>query len=156
MNTLLKVATLSALALMVAAPVVAQNRITGIEALNDDPYPELVIDEDGVRETIVETVSSSHHFAWVSENNGIVEGSLMALCNPMLCYKRKDVIITKWRCKNGEGMKLFAEFMRWVMARPIIRQVQYFSERGHDDRIMSIIKRRYGFRTDIRMGYFLK
>lgn len=36
MNTLLKVATISALALMVAAPVVAQNRITGIEALNDD------------------------------------------------------------------------------------------------------------------------
>jgi len=36
MNTLLKLATVSALALMVASPVVAQNRITGIETLNDD------------------------------------------------------------------------------------------------------------------------
>ncbi|WP_299567161.1 DUF481 domain-containing protein [uncultured Sulfitobacter sp.] len=36
MNTLLKLATVSALALSVAAPAFAQTRITGIEALNDD------------------------------------------------------------------------------------------------------------------------
>lgn len=36
MNTLLKLATVSALALAVAAPTFAQNQITGIEALNDD------------------------------------------------------------------------------------------------------------------------
>ncbi|GLQ29514.1 DUF481 domain-containing protein [Sulfitobacter pacificus] len=36
MNTLLKLATVSALALAVAAPSFAQNQITGIEALNDD------------------------------------------------------------------------------------------------------------------------
>ncbi|MFC6637580.1 DUF481 domain-containing protein [Sulfitobacter sp. JBTF-M27] len=35
MNNLLKLATVSALALMIAAPVVAQNRITGVEGLND-------------------------------------------------------------------------------------------------------------------------
>lgn len=35
MNTLMKFATVSALALMVAAPAMAQNRITGVEALND-------------------------------------------------------------------------------------------------------------------------
>lgn len=35
MNTLMKFATVSALALMVAAPAMAQNQITGIEALND-------------------------------------------------------------------------------------------------------------------------
>ena len=35
MNTLMKFATVSALALMVAAPASAQNRITGVEALND-------------------------------------------------------------------------------------------------------------------------
>jgi putative salt-induced outer membrane protein len=36
MNTFMKLATVSALALMVAAPAMAQNRITGIETLNDD------------------------------------------------------------------------------------------------------------------------
>ncbi|MEQ6202217.1 hypothetical protein ABMC88_04100, partial [Sulfitobacter sp. HNIBRBA2951] len=35
MYTLLKFATASALALMVAAPAMAQNRITGVTALND-------------------------------------------------------------------------------------------------------------------------
>ena len=36
MNTLMKFATVSVLALMVAAPASAQNRIVGIEALNDE------------------------------------------------------------------------------------------------------------------------
>lgn len=36
MNTFMKFATVSAVALMTAAPVAAQNRITGVEALNDD------------------------------------------------------------------------------------------------------------------------
>lgn len=47
MNTLLKLATVSAIALMVASPVVAQSRITGIETLDDDIDD---IQEDAERE----------------------------------------------------------------------------------------------------------
>ncbi|WP_300039585.1 YdiY family protein [uncultured Roseobacter sp.] len=47
MNTLLKLATVSAIALIVASPVVAQSRIVGIEALDDDIDD---IQEDAERE----------------------------------------------------------------------------------------------------------
>lgn len=128
----------------------------GIEALSLDAYDELLVSPERVRNLCVECVSSASHFAQVSETDGEITGALVVYNSPMELYERNSANILMWYDKNGNGMKLFAEFMSWFSGRRIIKQIQYMGERGGDPRILHILQKRYGFRDDVPHLYLMR
>lgn len=128
----------------------------GVEALTVDAYDELVPSPDRILELSRECISSPAHFAWVSDVDGDVRGALVAYNSPMELYERNSANVLMWYCANGDGMKLMAEFIRWFRARPIIKQVQYTGERHGDPRILAILKKRYGFSSDVPFLYLMR
>lgn len=114
----------------------------GIEALNNDPYEELVISESGVREAATLCVSSSQCFAWVAEEDGEVKGAVVALVQDMLFYERKQASVLMFWCHiPGDGIKLIRQFLRWARSRPIIKMIEFTLERNADPRIGKMLSR---------------
>lgn len=120
-----------------------------VEALSIDPYEELVINRDRVKDLARECVSSASHFSWVSEKDGELQGAMLAYNSPMEFYERNSAAVLMFYSPNGDGMKLLAEFMRWVKSKRIIKQVQFTWERKGDPRVLNVLKSRYGFKDDV-------
>jgi len=113
-----------------------------IEALSIDPYPQLVISRERVTQAVRECISSSAHFAWVSEINGEIVGGLGALVTPMIFHERNQASILLWYCRTpGDGAALMRQFMRWCMGRPLIKQIQYTGERGANPMVGELARR---------------
>ncbi len=113
-----------------------------IEALNVDPYPQLVIDRSRVYEGVKECVGSARHFSWVSEVDGVIHGALGALVLPFLMYERNLCQIVIWYCRNpGDGMHLMYKLFEWIKGKPMIKQVLYEMNPKSDVRILKVFKR---------------
>lgn len=125
-----------------------------IEALSIDPYPELVISRERVTAMVTECISSAAHFAWVSVIDGEIVGGLGALVTPLIFHERSQASVLLWYCrKPRDGAALMREFMKWCSGRPMIKQIQYTSEKGSDPRIGKLIER-HGFLEPI--PFYLK
>lgn len=115
----------------------------GIEALNEDPYTELIIDPEKVRKVAVECVSAATNFAWVAERDGEVAGAVCAIVVPMMFYERSQASVVMYYCRRapGEGIALLREFLRWARARPVIKLIEFTLERHADPRIGKLLTR---------------
>ena len=115
----------------------------GVEALNIDPYPELVPNKHRVYLYARECISAGAHFAWVSENAaGEVKGYLCALVTQNHFYDRNQATVIGWYCKEtGDGIRLMQEFLRWARGRRGIKVIQYTGEKNMDPRIGRVLQR---------------
>lgn len=114
----------------------------GISSLEKDPYEQLVISEERIRETAVTCISSSNHFSWVCEHEGEITGAVVAYVADMFFYERKQASVIMFYCLTpGEGIKLIREFLRWARKRPIIKIIEFTLERNADPRISKLLTR---------------
>jgi hypothetical protein len=113
----------------------------GVEALSIDAYG-LVVDRKKLFETAYTVVGSKQHFAWVSEERGIVKGALVAMVHDSELYTCRQAVIYMWFCKvKGDGIRMMRKFLEWVRSKPMIRQVVYVTERKGDKRICDVVAR---------------
>jgi len=114
----------------------------GLEALNSDPYPNLVISKDKVYAMAVECISSANHFVWVAEKDGRIVGAVSAIVHPIMFYEKKQATVVQfYTTEPGEGIKLIREFMKWVERRPVIKMVCFTLELNSDPRIQKLLSR---------------
>jgi hypothetical protein len=93
----------------------------GIEALESDPYPNLVISRDKVREMAVECMSGAQNFCWVCDVDGEVRGAVSAIVHDMMFYERRQATVIQFYCKEpGQGVQLLREFLKWARSRRVI------------------------------------
>lgn len=114
-----------------------------LQALNEEPYPYLVIDKAKVERTVKHVVSSAQHFSWVAEVGGEVRGVVGAVVDDCMFYERKQATVVQFYAKEapGEGVKLIREFLRWARSRPAIKMIVFTLEGGADPRIGLMLKR---------------
>jgi len=60
-------------------------------------YDRLLPDRQKIRKGITMAISSAKHFCWVSEDNGRVNGALVALSSENLWAQRQNCIVALWK-----------------------------------------------------------
>jgi len=114
----------------------------GLEAMEMDPYPGLVISKSRMFEVARDCVSSASHFAWVGVRDGEIVAAVLALVMPMSFYERSQANVVQFYTKvPGEGIKLMRELMRWARGRRSIRSVVFTLEHRADPRIGKLLTR---------------
>lgn len=121
----------------------------GVEALELNPQPGMVIDRLKVKEVATDCVSSARHFAMVAEVNGMVEGAVCAFANENLFHKRQQASVVQFYTRApGEGIKLLRELLKWYQSRPALRALYFTLEHRADPRIIKML-RRLGLQTEL-------
>ena len=116
----------------------------GMQALKEDAYETLIIDEDKVRRVATLCVSGAGNYAWVAEDGeGKVIAAVSVMVNDMLFYERKQASVVQFysRGKNGEGVRLIKHMLEWARSRPIIKLVTFTLEPGADPRIGTMLEK---------------
>jgi len=123
----------------------------GIESLEkNDPYPELRISREKVKEMATEMVSGASHFAWVDEQDGEVVGAVCAYTSEILFHERKqaDVLMYYARSPGGGGW-LLKQLIRWWKGRPGIKMMSIVLEEGTDPKVGEFLTKR-GLKKELR------
>ena len=86
-------------------------------------------------------VSSAQHFAWVSEVDGEVVGSVGGYVSDMTFYERKQCAIVQFYAPGApwEWVKLIRECLNWCRRRPLIKLVTFTLEPDADPRIGKVL-----------------
>lgn len=114
----------------------------GIEALEKNPYPNMVISRQKVMEMTKLCITGAQHFVWVSENDGVIDGSVGVFVHDCMFYERKQASVVQFYCKRpGEGVKLLRQFLTWARSRPIIKMIVFTLEYDVDPRIGKLLSR---------------
>ena len=120
-----------------------------LEALEIDAYEELRIDPGRVRFYVTEVVTAACNLFLVSEIDNEIVGGLAALITPNLFHERSQASILMWYCRSGgEGGFLMKRFLKWAQRRPMIKHIQWTSERKFDQRQVDFMLGR-GFKNDM-------
>lgn len=122
----------------------------GMDGLNADPYPGLVIDPAKVRAVVVSCVSAPADFAWVAvDEGGKVVASVLATVHDMVFHERKQATVLQfWTEAPGAGAPLMRQFLRWARARRAIKSIVFTLECGADPRIGKLMHR-LGLRQEL-------
>ena len=114
----------------------------GIEALETDPYPGLVISPDRVKAVATDCISSACNFAWVSEVEGDVVAAVCAQVHDMQFYERKQATVVQFYTRHpGAGIPLIRKFLKWARSRGAIKLIVFTLECRADPRIGSMLER---------------
>lgn len=116
--------------------------LLGIESLQvNDPYPELRISPEKVRDMARELVTSAANFAWVAENaEGKVIGAVCGLVHDIMFYERKQCSVVMFYCREpGAGGFLIRRLVKWYKSRPGIKMCVFTLENGADPRIGELL-----------------
>ncbi len=129
-----------------------------MEALQQDPIEGLVVSQLRVSEVASEAVRSNKHFTWVAETDGEVKGAMLVLVNPSMLYERSEATVVMLFVKNGDGLRMIREFMRWFESKRGIRQMNITGTGNQelDKRLVRLFKKRYGFNDDVVYLYKVK
>lgn len=86
-------------------------------------YPRMKPDVKKMRALIVESVSSSKHFCWVSEVKILgVTGAIVGLVQNNFWAQRQCCNIPLWTSiQRGDGVRLLRELRNWVRSRRAIK-----------------------------------
>jgi hypothetical protein len=109
----------------------------GIESLEvNDPYPQLRIDPDKVKDMATDLVSSAANFAWVSEIDGCVVGAVCGLSHDLMFYERKQLSVVMFYCRvPGDGGRLIKKLVEWYYTRPILKLCVFTLESNADPKL---------------------
>jgi len=104
-----------------------------IEARSKDPYKKLVISRKKIVEMSRLCISSSQHFAWVAQENGVVGGVIMALVHECAVYERQQASIFELYSQiPGDGINLVRECLKWCRGRLAIKIISLILEHEYD------------------------
>ena len=114
----------------------------GMEALERDPYPGLVISRDKLIEVAHECISQNCNFAWVEEEDGEIVGAVCALVHEMTFHERKQASVVQFYCnKPDKGVRLIRKFLDWARNRRAIKMICFTLECRADPRIGKLLNR---------------
>lgn len=114
----------------------------GIEALENDPYENMVISKERVRDMTKECISSNANFCWVAEYEGVVVAAVSAMVFDFMFYERKQCnVVQFWTRKSGAGIVLMREFLKWARKRRIIKMIIFTLECNVDPRVGKLLGR---------------
>lgn len=117
----------------------------GIEALKNDPYPSLIIDEEKVVSTARECISSPSNFCMVSDFNGEIVAAVSSLVHQQMFYQRQQATVVQFYTRvPGEGVKLLRELKKWYMSRNGIKMICFTFETRADPRVKKLVSRIFG------------
>jgi hypothetical protein len=123
------------------------NAINEIALIEASKYDKLLADRDKIRAGITSAISSAKHFCWVSEDDGRVNGAIVALSSKNMWAQRDNCIVALWKSVVvGDGRKMMREFLKWVDARRIIRVAGIVPDNNHVDPLVWSLMERLGFR----------
>ncbi len=114
----------------------------GIEALETDPYENLVISREKVEAMALELVTGAGNVSFVAEKDGEVVAAVSALVHEMAFYERKQASVVQFYTREpGAGLPLIREFLKWARSRRIIKMIVFTLEVQADPRIGKLLKR---------------
>lgn len=114
----------------------------GIESLNNNPLQGFIIDEDKVKQTAIDCISSPSNFAWVSEIGGEVVGAVGAMVFPFQFFQKKQCSIVMFYCKvSGDGGRLLKKVVNWYKSRSGLRMLELTFEKNIDQKEYNKIRR---------------
>jgi len=123
------------------------NAIFEIALIEASKYPKLLPDREKIRKHITATISAAKHFAWVSTDDGRVNGAMLAVTSNNLWAQRQNCFVALWKSVvAGDGRKMMKEFLKWVDARRIIRVAGVVPDSDHFDPLAWKLLERLGFR----------
>jgi hypothetical protein len=123
------------------------NAINEIALIEASKYDRLLADRKKIRAGITSAISSAKHFCWVSEEDGRVNGALVAVSSKNMWAQRDNCIVALWKaCVVGDGRKMMKEFLKWIDARRIIRVAGVVPDSNHVDPLVWSLVERLGFR----------
>lgn len=123
------------------------NAINEIALIEAAKYHRLLPDRQKIRKAITMAISSAKHFCWVSEEDGRVNGALVALSSSNLWAQRDNCIVALWKAHVvGDGRRMMKEFLKWVDTRRIIRVAGIVPDNDHTDPLVWKLMERLGFR----------
>ena len=123
------------------------NAIFEIALIEANRYPKLLPDRQKIRKGITAAISSAKHFVWVSEDDGRVNGALVAVSSNNLWAQRENCLVALWKARVvGDGRKMMKEFLKWVDARRIIRVAGIVPDNNEIDPLVWSLAERLGFR----------
>lgn len=118
-----------------------------IALIEANRYPKLMPDPQKIRRGIVNAISSAKHFCWVSEDNGRVNGALIAVSSRNLWAQRDNCLVALWKAHVvGDGRKMMKEFLKWIDTRRIIRVAGFVPDNNEIDPLVWSLAERLGFR----------
>ncbi len=114
----------------------------GLEALDINAYPHLLIDVKKVKAVALECVSSQQNYCWVAEHEGVVVASVGALVHEMTFHERKQASVVQFYTRHPDaGIRLIRHFLTWARGRAIIKMIVFTLEMRADPRIGKLLKR---------------
>lgn len=114
----------------------------GINGLLSDPYEQLVIDEQKVKDAARLVVSGAGNYCVVADRDGEIVGAVSALVHDCMFYERKQAsVIQFFTTEPGAGAPLIRVFLRWARSRPAIKLITFTLEVRADPRIGKLLRR---------------
>jgi len=81
-------------------------------------------DNSKIKRLLVEAISTKSNFCWVSTEDNIVTGAIVAISQHGLWFERRHTHILFFATSTrGAGQSMLREFMRWVTTRKAIKVV---------------------------------
>lgn len=114
-----------------------------LQAISEAPYPGLVVSRKKIEDMVRLCVSSAKHFAWVSEDGGLIGGALVAYIDECTIYERQQASVVQFYCTiHGDGRKLLDKFLAWARSRPAIKIIAFVFDTEADPRIAKLLDRK--------------
>ena len=114
----------------------------GMEALERNPYPGLLVSRSKVKEVAVECISQNCNFAWVEEEDGVVVGAVCAMVHEMTFHERQQATVVQfYSTKPNKGVRLIREFLKWARGRRTIKMICFTLECKADPRVGKLLNR---------------
>ena len=113
----------------------------GVEALEKTGHKGFIIDREKITAIARKCISSPSDFVWVSEiDKNIVAAVTVSVC-PMTCYIHKQASVVQFYSKkNGEGIKLIKQLIKWWESRPGLKTLVFTLECDVDERTVKLLK----------------
>jgi len=121
----------------------------GIEALERDPYPGLVISKDKVKALAMECVTGAGNASFIAEYKGEVVAAVSAIIHEQMVYERKQATVVQYYTrKAGAGIEVMRAFLEWAKPRRGIKNIIFTLEARGDERIGKLLNR-MGFELEL-------
>ena len=129
------------------ATLADMDAIFEIALIEASKYTKLLADREKIRKGITTAISSAKHFAWVSTDDGRVNGALLAMSSKNMWAQRDNCIVALWKAVVvGDGRKMMKEFWKGGEVRRIIRVAGIVPDSDHIDPLVWTLTERLGFR----------
>lgn len=87
-----------------------------------EKYPKLRFSRERARQVLTTVISSAKHFCWVSEEDELVTGALVAISYDNAWAERQSSHIMLWVSSTAwSGIDMLKEFVHWVRDRRAIK-----------------------------------